>query len=370
MASRVGLDAFLNAHTMPAAPDLVREEEGAVRCVACANRCLIPEGKRGICRVRFNRGGELRVPDGYVAGLQVDPIEKKPFFHAYPGRDALSFGMLSCNLHCPFCQNWLSSQVMREAHSVSEPRACRPEELVAVAVDRGAPLLVSTYNEPLITSDWAARVFECAVDKGLVCGYVSNGYASEEVLEFLRPWLRLCNVDLKCFDDEHYGTLGGRLKDVCDTIERLKSLDIWVEVITLVVPGFNDGDVELRSIAEFIAGVSPDIPWHVTAFHPDYRMKDGRRTSAKDLDRAYTAGKEAGLRYVYAGNLPGGVGDRENTYCHSCNALLIERMGFYVTQNRMQGDRCPDCDARIAGVWEDEPPRAGPGRGHVRFLGG
>ena len=368
MRSETSMQAFLEAHSIAAAPALVVRDEEGLRCVACANRCLIREGKSGICQVRFNQDGVLRVPGGYVSGLQVDPIEKKPFYHAYPGRDALSFGMLSCNFHCPFCQNWLSSQVMREECSMGRPQMCTAEQLVDIGVARGAPLVVSTYNEPLITSDWAGRVFERACEQGLVCGYVSNGYASREVLEFLRPYVKLYNVDLKCFDEGHYRRLGGSLKPVLETIERLHEYGIWVEVITLVVPGFNDSAEELGSVAKFIAGVSPDMPWHITAFHPDYQMTDARRTTAQDLKRAYDVGKEAGLRFIYTGNLPG-TGEWENTHCPACHALLIERRGFFVTENRMRGDRCPECDVTIPGVWEEEPPERSPGMGRIRWAG-
>jgi len=352
------LQQFLETHSMPAAPELVLKEEAGFRCLACANRCLIPEGKSGICRVRFNQDGQLRVPGGYAAGIQVDPIEKKPFFHVFPGREALSFGMLSCNFHCPFCQNWLSSQVMREHYDVGIPHPCTPEQLVARALDRGAPAMVSTYNEPLITSDWAAKVFACAHESGIRCGYVSNGHATPEVIEFLRPFVDLYKVDLKCFREDGYRELGGSMKAVCDTIGRLKSMGFWVEVVTLVVPGFNDTAEELRDIARFLAGISPEIPWHVTAFHPDYKMTTSRRTTVSDLTRAYDAGKGAGLRFVYSGNLPGSVGNTENTYCPSCNALLIERCGFHVSQNRMRKNECPDCHVVIPGIWEDGPPRS------------
>ena len=351
---------LLAEYTMSAAPELVRPEEGnALRCLACGHKCLIREGKAGICRVRFNEGGVLRVPGGYAAGLQVDPIEKKPFYHAYPGRDALSFGMLGCNLHCAFCQNWVSSQVLRDDDAVAHPRYCEAERVAQLAVDQGAPVVVSTYNEPLITADWALKIFEAAQARGLACGFVSNGNASKEVLEYLRPCTDLYKVDLKCFDDGKYRKLGCPLKNVLDTIEGLKALGYWVEIVTLIVPGFNDGADQLRGIAAFIAGLSVDIPWHVTAFHPDYKMTETRRTSSDDLERAYSAGKEAGLRYVYAGNLPGAVGGREHTSCPQCGAVLIERRGFHVLSNRMQGANCPDCGETLAGVWESEAPRGG-----------
>lgn len=362
MATVTSLRQLLSQHTMPAAPELALAEDGnAVRCVACGHRCYIRESKAGICRVRFNEGGRLRVPGGYVAGLQVDPIEKKPFFHAYPGRDALSFGMLGCDLHCGYCQNWVTSQALRDDEAVAFPRFCTADDLVEQAIRCDAPVVVSTYNEPLITADWAVRVFEKARERGLRCGFVSNGNATPEVLRFLRPWVELYKVDLKSFQDRNYRKLGCVLQNVLDSIVRLKEMGFWVEIVTLVVPGFNDGDDELREMARFLAGVSPDLPWHVTAFHPDYKMTDPPRTSADTLLRAYDIGREAGLHFVYAGNVPGAVGDRESTRCPGCDALLIERRGFTVLANRMQGGACPDCGRPVPGLWEATPPR--PARG-------
>ncbi|MBI4558826.1 MAG: AmmeMemoRadiSam system radical SAM enzyme [Candidatus Hydrogenedentes bacterium] len=349
---------------MPAAPELVlREDEGALRCVACGHRCFIKEGKSGICRVRFNRAGELRVPAGYVAGLQVDPIEKKPFFHAFPGRDAMSFGMLGCDLHCSYCQNWVTSQALRDDQAVSLPHMCEPERLIDLAREYEAPVVVSTYNEPLITADWAVKVFEIAREHGLVCGFVSNGNATSEVLKFIRPYVDLYKVDLKTFNDKNYRKLGCVLQNVLDTVVRLKEMGFWVEIVTLVVPGFNDSEDELRGIAKFLVGVSCDIPWHVTAFHPDYKMTEPPRTQVSHLLRAYDIGKEAGLHYVYPGNLPGMVDQRENTNCPQCGTLLIRRYGFYVIENHMKGSRCPRCAAVIPGVWEETPPKKSIGTG-------
>lgn len=348
----MGLRDLLIQNTIPAAAALFEREEGSVvRWRACANRCRIPEGRSGICCVRVNRGGELRVPGGYVAGLNVDPIEKKPFFHVRPGCTALSFGMLGCNFHCPFCQNWISSQVAKDERSSGSAHPIEASQLAEIAVQEGAPVIVSTYNEPLITADWSAQVFEKAKEKGLLCGFVSNGHATSEVIEFLRPVMDLYKVDLKCFSEEGYREVGGRLSAVLDTISHLKELGFWVEVVTLVVPGFNDSDEQMRGIAGFLASVSCDIPWHVTAFHPDYRMTHVRRTEAADLKRAYGVGREAGLRYVYSGNLPGSVGDAESTFCHSCGGLLVQRHGFHVSKKRVEGGRCPDCRAEIPGVW-------------------
>lgn len=341
----------LNAPVALAADALVRKEGGTVQCLACAHQCRIKPGHTGVCRVRFNRDGALYAPDGYVAGLQVDPIEKKPFYHVLPGSNALSFGMLGCNFHCDFCQNWISSQMPCAQEQALNIRECSPSELVDTAIERNAPVIVSTYNEPLITADWAARIFEKAKEKGLLCGFVSNGFASPAVIKFLRPVMDLYKVDLKCFSDTGYRTLGGRLQPVLDTIEALVASGFWVEVVTLVVPGFNDSPEELTGIATFLAGVSPDIPWHVTAFHPTYKMADSAPTSRQHLELAYDVGKAAGLHYVYAGNMAGRVETREHTYCPHCNALLIERLGFHVLQNRLVDGNCPDCGGGIPGRW-------------------
>ncbi len=369
MANSKPLKELLAEHTIPAAPELVvREGGGAVRCLACGHRCLIREGRAGVCKVRFNRDGELRAPGGYVAGVQVDPIEKKPFFHAYPGNDALSFGMLGCDLHCSYCQNWVTSQALRDDDAVSLPHFCSAEQLVRIARDQGAPVVVSTYNEPLITADWAVQVFTAARAAGLTCGFVSNGNATPEVIDFIRPYVDLYKVDLKSFRDAHYRKLGCKLETVLESIVRLKAMHFWVEIVTLIIPGFNDSTEELGDMARFLADISPDIPWHITAFHPDYKMMGPGRTPVETLLQAYDLGREAGLRYVYPGNLPGRVGDRESTWCPACDALLIRREGFRVLENRMRGGACPDCKAAIPGVWEASPPARSRGTGIPRAL--
>lgn len=322
-----------------------------VRCFACGHRCLIPPGREGVCRVRFNEGGELRVPWGYAAALQVDPIEKKPFFHALPGSRALSFGMLGCDYHCGYCQNWLTSQALRDPAALASERPMTPRELVELALGHGARVVTSTYNEPLITSEWAVAVFREARAAGLVCSYVSNGNGTPEVLEYLRPWVSLYKVDLKSFRDKHYRELGGTLERVLATIQALYAMGIWLEVVTLVIPGFNDSDEELSELAEFLASVSRDIPWHVTAFHRDYRMTEPEATTAAALRRAAEIGTRAGLRFVYAGNLPGQLGELENTRCPECRTTLIERHGFRVLANRLKDGACPDCGYVIPGVW-------------------
>ena len=367
MGASISLKELLADNTMAAAPELTQQEaDGTVRCLACGHRCLIKEGRQGICRVRFNLGGQLRAPAGYVAGLQIDPIEKKPFYHVFPGRDALSFGMLGCCFHCGFCQNWITSQTLRDDRAVSRPNFITAEALVEAAVGNKVPVIVSTYNEPLITTDWAIEIFKLAKPEGIVCGYVSNGNATPEVLEFIRPYVDLYKIDLKCFDEKAYQSLGGVLQNVLDTIRRAWEMGYWVEVVTLVVPGFNDLPDELKKIAGFLAGVSCDIPWHATAFHPDYKMTGPPATPGSKLIEAYDIGRAAGLRYVYAGNQPGAVGERENTYCPNCNELLIRRYGFYVEDNRMVADTCNRCGQTIAGRWEDVAPSGSSGTGMPR----
>jgi pyruvate formate lyase activating enzyme len=326
--------------------------DGRLRCYACGHCCPLPEGAVGVCRVRFNQGGRLRVPWGYVGGIQCDPIEKKPFFHAYPGALAYSFGMLGCDLHCAYCQNWVTSQALRDPAAVAPPLNTTPESMVQDAVSLGARVMVSTYNEPLITSEWAVAVFKEARAAGLVTGYVSNGNGTPEVLEYLRPFVDLYKVDLKSFDDRHYRQLGGRLAPILDTIRRLHAMGFWVEIVTLLIPGFNDSRDELQRLTAFVAGVSPDIPWHVTAFHGDYKMTEPHNTTAAMLADAAAIGAEAGLRYVYAGNLPGSVGALEDTRCASCQTTLVARLGYQIRDYRVTPDgRCPACATPVPGRW-------------------
>jgi len=327
-------------------------DRNRVRCYACGHCCPIPEGQPGVCKVRFNLGGTLYVPWGYVGGVQCDPVEKKPFFHAYPGALAYSFGMLGCDLHCAYCQNWVTSQALRDPEAVSPPLSASPEELVQDALRQGAKILVSTYNEPLITSEWAVAVFKAARAAGLKTGFVSNGNGTPQVLEYLRPWIDLYKVDLKSFDDRHYHELGGRIGPILETIRSLHQMGIWLEIVTLLIPGFNDSATELRGLTGFLAGVSPDIPWHVTAFHKDYKMEDPADTRPEDLLRAANIGKQAGLRHVYAGNLPGRVGDLEDTRCANCRQTVIRRYGYLIRDYNLTAEgNCFSCGAAIPGRW-------------------
>jgi len=326
--------------------------DGRLQCQACGHCCPLPTGAIGVCKVRFNRDGRLLVPWGYVGGVQCDPIEKKPFFHAHPGALAYSFGMLGCDLHCGYCQNWVTSQALRDPAAVSPPLIVSPEDLVRDALRQQARAIVSTYNEPLITSEWAVAVFKEARAAGLMTAYVSNGNGTPQVLEYIRPWVDLYKVDLKSFDDRHYRELGGRLAPILDTIRRLHAMAIWVEIVTLLIPGFNDSRDELTRLTEFIASVSPDIPWHVTAFHADYKMTSPQNTTADMLLAAAAIGRASGLRYVYAGNLPGQVGDLEDTRCAACGTLLISRYGYHIRSYHLTADgRCPSCAAVVPGRW-------------------
>jgi pyruvate formate lyase activating enzyme len=338
---------------------------GAVRCVACGHRCLIRDGRRGICRVRFNQGGRLWAPRGYVAALQCDPVEKKPFFHALPGADALTFGMLGCDFHCGYCQNWVTSQALRDDHASTEAVDVTGEALVALAEQQDARLVVSSYNEPLITAEWAVEVFELARSHGFLTGFVSNGNATPEALDFIRPVTDCYKIDLKTMNDRRYRQLGGVLAHVLDAIGLVHERGIWLEVLTLVVPGFSDDPAELRAAARYVAGIDRNIPWHVTAFHEDYRFWGMGNTTAEVLLRACEIGSEEGLNFVYAGNLPGRVGRWEHTWCPACHGLLIQRLGYRILRNRVAvGGRCPDCGAPIPGIFANPRGSSAPSRDH------
>jgi len=348
---------YLDTLTHPGELLEAAAEAGTLRCTACGHRCLIRPGRRGICQVRFNQDGQLRVPWGYVAAAQLDPIEKKPFSHVLPGAKALTFGMLGCDFHCGYCQNWLTSQALKdpaaEEGAAEYVQPISPEQFVCTAQRMGAEVIASSYNEPLITSEWAVSVFKPAIQAGIRCVFVSNGNATREALTYLRPYLTAYKVDLKSMQDKHYRSLGGVLEHVLDTIRLVHELGLWLEVVTLVVPGFNDSTDELWDAARFLVSVSPDIPWHVTAFHPDYKMQDRSYTSADTLQRAADIGQEAGLHYVYAGNLPGRVGSLEDTHCPGCGTVVIRRRGYTILENKVtaSGGRCPSCGAAIAGIW-------------------
>jgi pyruvate formate lyase activating enzyme len=531
MSSRSSsLAEVLDELTAEGAAELTEHlEHDALRCYACGHRCLINEGKRGICKVRYNERGRLMVPANYVAALACDPTEKKPFFHALPGSDTLTFGMLGCDLHCAYCftpetmivtdrgplafeeifrtasrhdvhpdaeiayhenlhaiaasgalrpvrgifkhryqgrlavvrpyylpalrctpdhrvyatdniasapqpiqaqrltnkhylaiprhyafssaqisdlmkrlcvsgkveetedyclvpvrdidfinyegdvynmeveeehnylagffsvsncQNWLTSQALRDDTAGTRPNVVSPDRLVAMAKAYGAQLVGTSYNEPLITAEWAVEVFKRAKPEGFRTAFISNGNATPQVLDYIRPWTDCYKIDLKSMNDRNYRQLGGVVDNILETVKMVKERGFWEEIVTLVIPGFNDSTDELRRAADFIASVSPDIPWHVTAFHQDYKMTENANTTAEQLIRACEIGREAGLRFIYAGNLPGRVGRWENTYCPSCDELLIERYGYLIRQMKVTPTgNCPKCETAIPGIW-------------------
>jgi pyruvate formate lyase activating enzyme len=321
-------------------------------CTACGHLCKLRPGQRGVCKVRFNEEGVLRVPFNYAAGVQNDPIEKKPFFHVLPGSSAMSFGMLGCDFHCSYCQNWFTSQALRDDASTLNFSSITAAEICDLAQQQGSKSVISTYNEPLITSEWAVEVFREAKERGLRTGYVSNGHGTPEVLEYLKPWLDLFKIDLKSFSAKNYRRLGGNLDAVLETIRQVYAMGFWTEIVTLVVPDYNDSDEELTEMAEFIASVSVDIPWHVTGFFPTYKMMDRGATPAETLLRARQRGIDAGLKFVYSGNRPGQVENTESTFCPKCDEILIDRQGFRVVANRLVSGACPKCDESIPGVWQ------------------
>ncbi len=362
------LSDTLHQRSAPAAEALIqRKQDGAIQCFACGHRCLVKPGRDGVCRVRFNHNGTLQVPFGYVGALACDPIEKKPFFHVLPGSDALTFGMLGCDFHCGYCQNWVTSQMLRDPDAAAPPRVTEPSQLIDIAIQQRAPVVASSYNEPLITSEWAVEIFKEARKRGLRCAYISNGNATPQVLDFIRPYVDAYKVDLKTFNPRNYRQLGGVMDNVTDTIRMLNQRGFWVEIVTLVVPGFSDDADDLKRMAEFLASVDPLMPWHMTAFHPDYKMTEGyRNTTVDDLMKIVEIGRHAGLQYLYPGNLPGQVGEWENTRCHHCKATVIKRYGFYVMENRVKLDgTCPDCAKPIPGIWGKA---SGHGDGRVRPL--
>ncbi|OQY05580.1 MAG: AmmeMemoRadiSam system radical SAM enzyme [Planctomycetales bacterium 4572_13] len=326
------------------------EEAQKVRCFLCNWRCVIADGKLGHCHVRKNVDGVLySLNYDKLCAANSDPIEKKPLFHFQPGSKSFSIAAPGCNFQCVFCQNWQISQMPYYQNDL-EGSGCSPEKIVEAAIQSGCKSIAHTYTEPTIFMELCAETALLAKQKGLFNIFVSNGFMTAEAIEFVKPWLDGINIDLKAFTEDYYRDLcKAKFEPVLDTIRHIaNSTDIWLEITTLVVPGKNDSDDELRSIAEFIAKeTSVDTPWHVSRFYPQYKMTDTRVTDGNILERAYDIGKEAGLRYVYMGNLPGVRA--ESTYCYSCGALLIERTGYQIQQNLIRDHRCPQCNAKIAG---------------------
>jgi pyruvate formate lyase activating enzyme len=325
-------------------------EKGSIRCSLCSHRCLIPPGKRGICAVRENREGVLYslVYDKVIA-QNIDPIEKKPLFHFLPGSLSFSIATPGCNFRCKHCQNADISQLPRDQGGRVLGQPAAPEQIAAAARQMRCASISYTYTEPTIYFELAYDTATLAVEKGLKNVFVTNGYITPEALREIAPVLHAANIDLKGFSEEFYRTIcGARLQPVLDAIRLYKELGIWIEITTLVIPGLNDSDEELAGIARFIRSVGQDIPWHVTRFHPTYKLTDRPRTPLESLKRAREIGLAEGLRYVYEGNIPG---EGEETLCWSCRATLVKRFGFSVEENRLRKGVCPDCGSKIDGVW-------------------
>lgn len=326
---------------------------GIVQCQACEHFCAIKPGESGKCGVRRNFDGTLYlVVYGTPVAIHVDPIEKKPLFHFNPGGDILSIGTYGCNFRCPFCQNWQMSQ-MREFDDQRDyvGQHATPEALVNTCLKNHIPMIAYTYNEPTVFFEYTYDTAKLAHEHGIKNVYVSNGYMSLAALEMIGPYLDGINVDLKAFTEEFYRQqCQARLEIVKRNIAHIaREMDTWIEITTLLIPGLNDSDDELRAMAEWLAEVDPDMPWHVTAFHPDYEMLDRPPTSSRALARAYEIGKEAGLHYVFVGNVMDA--DRESTYCPRCGAKLIQRHRFNVRELWSERGVCPQCGEKIAGVW-------------------
>ena len=320
-----------------------------VRCQLCAHYCVIANGKKGVCQVRENRDGTLyTLVYGRTITQNVDPIEKKPLNHFYPGSQAFSIGTPGCNMHCDWCQNWEISQMPREQHFIAG-HELSPAGIVAAAQKSACRSIAYTYTEPTIFFEYSYDTARLAREAGIANVYVSNGYMSAEMLELFHPWLDAANIDLKTFRDETYRKYaGGKLQPVLDSLKKIHDYGIWLEITTLVIPGVNDDPQELQEIAEFIATeLGPETPWHISRFFPQYKLQQTPPTPPETLHRAGEIGRSAGLKYVYLGNL----GEEIDTCCSACGKLLIRRSGFGISHNHVDGRGCcPFCGERIAGV--------------------
>jgi len=326
------------------------DEGEKVRCKLCNHRCEIGEGKQGRCCVRKNVAGVLYSLNYYkVCSANPDPIEKKPLFHFQPGTRSFSVATMGCNFRCEFCQNWQISQAAIEDGGI-EGQAISPEEIVEAAVRGGCKSIAYTYTEPTVFMELCNDCGRLGKEKGLANVFVSNGYETVEAIDFAKDWLDGINVDLKAFSEDYYRRLcKARLGPVLETIEYIaKETDIWMEITTLLLPGENDSDDELKKLAGFIVEkAGADVPWHISRFHPQYKYLDSSATPMESLERAFEIGKAAGLRYIYMGNVPGSQG--ESTFCYKCGEKLIERVGYRIIANNVKESCCPECGAQIAG---------------------
>jgi pyruvate formate lyase activating enzyme len=325
-----------------------RLENDTVRCLVCQRRCVISEGKKGWCHTRINRGGTLySLLYGEVSSLSINPIEKKPVFHFFPGSRWLSLGSLGCNFRCPGCQNW---DIAHWKEGAMPTEYLSPEEAVAQAKAAACAGISWTFNEPALWFEYTLDTARLAKNRGLYTNYVTNGYITEKAFEMLEPFLDVYRVDIKGFSESTYMKIGHirEFEGILVVTKKAKRYGMHVEVVTNVTPGFNDSEAELRGIASWIKNdLGPETPWHVTRFHPHLELNYVRPTPVATLERAWSIGKEAGLWYVYLGNVPGH--HLENTYCHECGELLIERYVFDIIKNNMRDGTCPACGTAIPG---------------------
>jgi len=330
---------------------LYKKDKGEIICLACRRYCRIKEGGYGFCKVRFNMGGKLYAPYGYVSSLAFDPIEKKPLYHFLPGYKTLSFGMFGCNFNCLYCQNYEISQA-GEVTDLS-PNLIDSGAIIKLALENKIEIIVSTYNEPTVSLEWAKEIFSKfkVINKNFKTGFVSNGYISQEAVDYLSGFIDFIKIDLKSFDKEKHRKLStAELSNVLNSIRYIYSKkNIWIEIVTPIVIGFNDSLKEIKELADFIVSLSRDIPLHLTAFHPDYKMRDFEYTDPFTIKKLADISKKAGLRYVYGGN----ISDIElnSTYCPECGKLLIERVQIKTIDNKLKAGTCPFCNFRIAGIW-------------------
>ena len=321
-----------------------------VHCNLCAHRCTIKPDRRGICGVRENRDGVLySLVYGTLIAEHIDPIEKKPFFHVYPASNSYSIATVGCNFNCEFCQNHEISQMPRSTLVITGEDIL-PAEIVAQAKKSGSKTIAYTYTEPTVYLELAYETAKIAHENGLKNVFVTNGFMTAEAIEMMAPFLTAANVDLKSFRDEFYKKrCGARLNPVLESLKKMKEMGIWVEITTLLIPALNDSDEELKDIAQFIAGLGKETPWHISRFHPQFKMLNVPVTSISSLHRAVEIGKQSGLKYVYSGNVPGDEG--EHTHCSHCGNLLIERYGFRIASINLAGNKCSKCGTELEGVF-------------------
>ncbi len=326
-------------------------EQQKVQCQLCRHICIIKARRRGRCGVRYNADGKLKsMVYGQLIAKNVDPIEKKPLFHLLPGSLSYSIATVGCNFRCLFCQNADIAQMPHDRDGAIMGTAYTPDQVVADALDQNCRSIAYTYTEPTVFFEFAYDTARIAHAKGLKNVFVTNGYMSRLALEMVAPYLDGANVDLKAFNDDFYKTYcGARLDSVCRTLTHMKRLNILLEITTLIIPGLNDDPGELAQLANFIVSeLGPETPWHISRFHPTYKLTDRSPTPLKTLQTAFRIGRQAGLHYVYMGNVPGEQG--EHTLCHQCGCLLIERLGYHVQRNRIEKNRCPQCQSPVYGV--------------------